>query len=286
MIFVKIIGGLGNQMFQYAAARALADRLNVDLYLDLRDFDSYKLYGFGLDRFVVRAKVASDDELEEYPVWRFRLAKTLKKLKFSNRFYIEPSFCFSESWKKLGDRSYLSGYFQSEKYFMNSRESLCKDFQLKNNIYGKNERILKLMDDCESISVHVRRGDYLTNKKTLKIHGVCSYDYYKKAVEIMRLKYGSVRFFIFSNDAVWAKKNLDFGSNAVFITGNEESPEIDLHLMARCRHHILANSSFSWWGAWLGKNLNQCVVAPKPWFDNKRMFATDLLPSSWIEVDK
>ncbi len=286
MILIRIIGGLGNQMFQYAAARTLADHLDVELYLDLSEFKSYKLFSYELDKFCIRAKVATDNELQKFSLWRFRLAQLCKKLQFNNRFYIEPSFCFTESWYDLNDQTYLSGYFQSEKYFISGKKLLLDEFQLKNILSDKNFEIKCLAENSTSVSIHVRRGDFITDKKTLKIHGICSQNYYSTAIKKMQDSFDNIRFFVFSNDLAWAKETLDVGSDAVFVSGNEKTPENDLYLMTRCQHHIIANSSFSWWGAWLGENSNQSVIVPEPWFNSKKIVSTDLLPAKWIKIKK
>ena len=286
MILVRAVGGLGNQMFQYAAGRALADRLGVELLLDLRDFKNYRLHCFGLDGFRIRGRKATADEMEPWPEWRRRLSRRLSRIGLPSRFYFEPSFGYDPVWSTLGDGVHLNGYFQSERYFAERAAQLRDDFTLVEPLRGENAEIAALARRCESVAIHVRRGDYLTDVKTLSFHGVCSPMYYREAISLIRVRYNNPRFFVFSNDMQWARANLRLGGDALFVSGGDRTPQIDVYLMANCRHHVIANSSFSWWGAWLGRHSEQCVVAPTPWFDSPLMKDDDLLPSAWLRARK
>jgi hypothetical protein len=150
----------------------------------------------------------------------------------------------------------------------------------------ENFRIAGMARESESVMLHVRRGDYVSDARTLRIHGVCSPAYYRAAVTRMREHCANPRFFVFSNDMTWARDNIDLGPEAFFVEGNSRMPEVDVHLMAQCQHHIIANSSFSWWGAWLGSHGQQRVIAPAPWFDAPHMRADDLLPPFWEVLTK
>lgn len=286
MIAVRLIGGLGNQMFQYAAGRALADRLGTGLLLDVRGFATYTLHGFGLTKFRVRASVAGDDDLGSWPEWQRRLLTPLRRVGLRSRFYAEPFFGYDPEWPALGEGVHLNGYFQSERYFSGIRGVLCEDFVPREPLDDGNRRIAGLAKESESVMLHVRRGDYVSDARTLSIHGVCSPAYYQSAVARMREHCRAPRFFVFSNDMAWARENLALGDDAVFVEGNARAPEMDVHLMAQCRHHIIANSSFSWWGAWLGCHPEQRVIAPAPWFDAPHMRAADLLPPTWETLRK
>jgi hypothetical protein len=281
MIAVRLIGGLGNQMFQYAAARALADRLGVELVFDIRAFDSYPLFGYGLDSFCVRGRLATPVELARWPTWMRRPYQLIQRLGVVTRWYSEPGFNYDPAWPTIDDNVLLDGYFQSEKYFSPIAASLRDDFALSQSLSPEMTEISELAHEANSVMIHVRRGDYVNNAKTLKVHGVCSPSYYEAAIEFMSQRLSRPRFFVFSDDIVWAKKNLKLGSNTLFVVGNYNDPAIDIHLMAKCRHHIIANSSFSWWGAWLGQNEEQVVVAPSPWFNKSKMNARDLMIDGW-----
>ena len=141
------------------------------------------------------------------------------------------------------------------------------------------------MNAASSVSVHVRRGDYVNDPKTNAYHGTCSLDYYKKAVEIIRNKVKDPVFFIFSDDAEWVKKNFNIDEQQVLVSEPEKlSLTEELKLMASCRHSVVANSSFSWWGAWLNNNNEKMVIAPQKWFADPLIDTSDLIPSAWIRI--
>ena len=286
MIIVRLIGGLGNQMFQYAAARALADRLGKDLLLDVRSFDTYTLHAYGLEKFRVRARRASCNELAAYPEWQRRLLTPLRKVGVRSRFYSEPFFGYDAAWPSLGDGVHLNGYFQSEQYFSPIRSTLREDFIPQTPLSDENRRIASLAQEGDSVMIHVRRGDYITDAKAFSIHGVCGPQYYCDAIALIRQRCSSARFFVFSNDMDWARKNLALGEDAIFVEGNSKNPEVDILLMAQCHHQIIANSSFSWWGAWLGRKSTSITVSPSPWFERQDINESSLIPHEWIRLKK
>lgn len=286
MIAVRLIGGLGNQMFQYAAGRALAERLGTELVLDARDFEHYTLYGYGLDKFAIRAPVATPEQLARWPSWIRRWSRRLRRVGIRTRWYAEIQFHYDSAWESIPDGTMIDGYFQSERYFPGMAGALRREFTPVAPLSPQNAQYAELARGCESVMIHVRRGDYVTNAKTLKIHGVCSVDYYRASIAAMRERLAAPRFFVFSNDMAWARENLPLGDDAVYVEGNGKAPEVDIHLMAQCRHHVIANSSFSWWGAWLGAHPQKIVIAPEPWFDNARHVADDLVPSGWLRLPK
>lgn len=286
MIAVRLIGGLGNQMFQYAAARALADRLRTELVLDVRQFSHYSLHAYGLERFSVRARAASSSELARWPEWIRLPCRLATAMGVRMRWYVEPRFAYDRAWQSQRDNLLIEGYFQSEKYFSEIASRLQADFTPRAALSASNAAIAAMARDCESVMIHVRRGDYVSNANTRNVHGVCSPGYYESAIRMLRERLVAPRFFVFSNDMAWARANLPLGKDALFVDHNADAPEVDVHLMAQCRHHIIANSSFSWWGAWLGTGAAQIVVCPSPWFDDLRLSASDLIPSHWICVAK
>ena len=287
MIVVRLTGGLGNQMFQYAAARALADRLAVELVLDTRGFDAYNFRSFELGRLNVRACAGTTAELARFPAWRVKLARALGgAMPLSNRFRVEPFFGYDPAWPTLQDDVHLNGYFQSQKYFAVIREQLLVDFRPSKDISPSNRQVAAMAGKGDSVMLHVRRGDYVSNAKTLQVHGVCSTDYYRRAIALARERLHQPRFFVFSDDLAWSRENLRLGDDAVFVEGNAEAPEMDIFLMSACRAHIIANSSFSWWGAWLARTDAPLVIAPDPWFDSPDMSAVDLIPAFWQTLRK
>lgn len=284
MIVARIVGGLGNQMFQYAAGLALARRLGVELLLDLRAFQNYTLHNYGLNKFHISSVSADPVQLKYWPEWSIRPYKLAQRLGLPVRCYCEPGMGYDSRWASLNAGVLISGNFQSEKYFADVAGIIRNEFTLTQSISEANIKLSEQMQITESVMLHVRRGDYVNNPQTLSIHGVCSLDYYHRAVVHIRSQVRQPHFFVFSNDLAWAQENLNISDRVTFVQGNQSSPEIDMLLMSKCRHHILANSTFSWWGAWLSENLNNVVVAPKQWFATDRYYTGDIIPPRWITL--
>ena len=284
MIIVKIIGGLGNQMFQYAYAKSLQTK-GYTVYLDLSAFETYTLHGgYGLNYFFVNLQTASKEMVAEFKrnLW---LSKIKNKLNIrSSKIVKEKKLSFSSFLYNPGDDKYISGYFQTERYFQSIRnillETFCFHQPLSQYTLDIKKTILETKSTC---SLHVRRGDYLSSNN-IKIHGVCELDYYKQAIEIMNLSIANPVYFVFSDDITWVKQNIQI-SNAIYIENpNKVLPHEDLYLMSICQNHIIANSSFSWWGAWLNQNDNKKVIAPKTWFLDKKRQNKDILPNHWLAI--
>lgn len=286
MIAVRLMGGLGNQLFQYAAGRALALRLDTELVLDIRNFKQYKLHEYGLERFNIKARIATSKELRRWPFLYLRFYRFARALGVRGGIYKEARFDFDPSWIDISDGALIEGYFQSEKYFEEIADLLHKELTPVAPLVSRNAQYAAWAQACESVMIHVRRGDYISNPKALEVHGVCSVDYYKDAIKFIRENIKSPKFFVFSNEIQWAKDNLGLGNDTVYVEGNEKSAEIDIYLMSQCRHHIVANSTFSWWGAWLKANKTGLTIAPAPWFDTNKLPTSDLLPSNWIMLPK
>lgn len=293
MIIVKIIGGLGNQMFQYALGRALAHKNNTELKLDISDFrDRYKLHSYSLKHLNIGEKIASIKEIELLKTGSKSrilspLLKIFKKIPGRNAtgsHIMEKKFSFDASILSLGDNIYLDGYWQSEKYFINIQDIIRREFQIKTPPDPNNDSMIKRIETTDAVAVHIRRGDYVSNSKTNSIHGSASLEYYTKAAKIMMDATNAPTFFIFSDDPQWVKENLRLPSSIIYAdhNGPEKNYE-DLWLMSLCKHHIIANSTFSWWGAWLAKNENQKVIAPLKWFNNDTD-TRDLIPSRWERI--
>lgn len=291
MIIVRIIGGLGNQMFQYAAGRQLAALNNTDLKLDISDFRKYNLRDYGLSAFNIKELFATPEEIQVYKEPEAgRLMKKIKNLlgrpsKLGMTHIREKQFNFSPEILALPDSLYLDGYWQSEKYFLGIADIIRKEFTVKFPQTGKDLELAQQITSCESVSLHVRRGDYVTDEKTRVVHGTCDLAYYERCIERLAQQIHSPHFFIFSDDPEWTGKNLKMAHPATFVSHNgcEKNYE-DLRLMSQCRHHIVANSSFSWWGAWLNSNSNKITYAPKQWFRDPNFNTMDLLPATWQKL--
>jgi hypothetical protein len=299
---VSLIGGLGNQMFQYAAGKALAERHGVRLALDLSGFRDYALRPFLLDRLRVPEAVASPEQADAIPKaaenfvrakWKGRFDRLfgmagLPKLATSPQEYREPHFHYDPAFGALGPRTSLFGYFQSECYFCSIGAGLRDWFALREPFGAAAEDVLDRIEHSPlPISVHVRRGDYL-NPGTAEFHGILGELYYRQALDRLEAAIGQeAELFVFSDDAPAAQQVLRFvpKSRLFHVRGDPERPWEDMALMARCRHHVIANSSFSWWGAWLNRSPDKMVVAPRAWFapaELKKLNTADLYPPGWI----
>lgn len=263
VIVVLLVGGLGNQMFQYAAARALALRASATLVLDLSWFRTQSKQRFGLDEFAIDA-VVLDEAAGNSATRRLPVLK-------------ERGFHFQPELVAGGVNCYLEGYWQSERYFADAREQIRADFLMPYLATPAG-----IAESERAVSVHVRRGDYVSEPETLAYHGTCSLEYYARAMDLLRRLVPGARFRVFSDDPGWAQDNLA-GSDVNVISEPGSSPHADLSLMAQCRHHVLANSSFSWWGAWLSP-AGGTTVAPRPWFLTPDNNTTDLLPPAWLTL--
>lgn len=292
MIVSHILGGMGNQMFQYAAGRSLAIHLNDTCKLDLTDFDRYALHhGYELKRvFNVPVKPTTSDELRlVLGLRRLSLVKKiLRRRQFSalrgREFVIEPYFNFWPKFFSLNSGSYLHGYWQSEKYFKSIEKVIRDDFSFRKPLAGKNLLLANQIDIGNAISLHIRRGDYVTDTKTGSIMSVCGRNYYERAVSYIGNQISNPIFYVFSDDMDWVRDNVRIDYPSVYIDNNKGLDSyIDMQLMSLCKHHVIANSSFSWWGAWLNPCAEKIVVAPKVWFRNDNN-DSDLIPSEWVRL--
>ncbi len=290
MVVSRLIGGIGNQMFQYAAGRRLAYVLGVDLKLDSQWFRLQKLRKYDLGCFNSIQDFASKAEILALTFRKRgiieRGARRLlrKEAKLSKTHITEKKyFNFDPEILRLSDGVYLDGYWQSEKYFMDIAKIIRKEFIVKEPPKDYNKQLLAKITDCESVSIHFRRGDYVSDQQKRQTHGSCSLDYYLRAIKHIIKSIPDAYFFMFSDDPQWVYDNmkLDHPITIVDQNGPDKSHE-DLRLMSQCKHNIIANSTFSWWGAWLNENPDKIVIAPKKWFNKFEGDTKDLIPQRWI----
>jgi hypothetical protein len=296
MVAVKITGGLGNQMFQYASARALAYRLNQKLCVDIASFEvdipnvAKRVYELGLFpnihvSILSPFKVSGFYQLKR---WDNRLRK-LAGIPIGS-VLTERSHSYNREILNVKLPVLLDGYWQTEKYFRNERAVILKDFEFpalaENDI---NRSLLNDIKATDSVAVHVRRGDYITYAPTNNFHGVCSQTYYENAIRFFKEKNPGCRFFFFSDEPDWVQSHLmEDGMNAMLVSHNKGADSWkDMLLMSNCRHNVIANSSFSWWAAWLNNNAEKKVIAPKRWFKTDDPFfePNDVVPESWLKFD-
>jgi len=278
VIIVRLAGGLGNQMFQYAAGKQLAVKHNTILKLDLSWFEN----------------IDTDDTSRHYELGAYRVDENfyiktlLSRAQMKTGYikhYIEPHYQYDPSIESLGPKAYLEGYFQSWKYFSGIDSVITHDFSHKNEPNGENSKIQELiLSDLYSVSLHIRRGDYATDKKTNSFHGVKDLGYYMAALKKVKKVSKKTNVYVFSNDQEWCRKHLRLGVPTVIIDENNDEfgGAEDMRLMRSCRHNIVANSSFSWWGAWLNQYPDKMIVAQKQWFNTSAVNTTDLVPPGWI----
>jgi len=293
-------------MFQYAAAKALASKHDVELVIDESAFRSYALRSFLLDRLRVPEAV---ERLTRRPVdvplrakhfaamqWRNRANRVLarfglQKMAQPRATYSEPHFQFDPNFFALGRSISLYGYFQSERYFADIADKLRDYFQPRDGL-GPQAQAMANTISCSDmpVSVHIRRGDYVKSAETARVHGALGVAYYKKALQVLQGALTCrVTVFVFSDDPTDSEALLDFvpRDNIVHVRGDPDRPWEDMALMARCRHHVIANSSFSWWGAWLNPSPDKMVIAPRQWFtpgELRQRNTCDLYPPGWILV--
>jgi hypothetical protein len=275
VIIVRIMGGLGNQMFQYAAGLALSKRLDTKLYLDTSFFKVdvkrrhvtkrvYELYLFNI--YPKPLSIIDRLDLKLHPP---RLVMESAEVK--------------NEFRAIKGNAIVAGYWQSSWYFDDYSDEIRATFKLDYPLSEPATKVYeKIKKDNRSVSLHFRRGDYVTNKAAADILGTLPIKYYKEAIEVLKQKKGDINLYVFSDDINWCKKNLKLNSNVIFVEQTTTSD--DLKLMAACRHNVIANSSFSWWAGWLNQNQGKIVVAPKKWFANNPDYSSLELPKTWVSL--
>jgi len=295
MVIAEIIGGLGNQLFEYGAARRVALMFNHELKLDLTFFETYHNPDvFRLDKFNVKYSVAQPGEItklkrKDAPVLLNRIWKKV----FKSPLYFNAKNHFDTPWFRKNDVNqlknkksiYLSGYFAKPEFFYEIENILLKEFTLKKELNEINKEMQENIQQVNSVSLHIRRGDYVNNP----VFAELPVSYYKKGISIIKDKVKDPVFFIFSDDLNWAKDNLNIDSEVVFVDINDGKTDyMELMIMASCQHNIIANSTFSWWGARLNQNKDKIVLAPKKWFNDQGSqayyYRSELFQKGWTKI--
>ena len=273
-VTVKIAGGLGNQMFQYAAARALALRRGGEMELDLRFFGSSRRRQFGLDGFAI---VATRLVPSRAGFWA-----RLVGAKSTTPVYREPYLHFDPALLDLKLPVRLEGYFQSARYFADCEATIRRELAPAAATDTASLEMARAMRETQAVALHVRRGDYVSNARVNTTQGTCSVAYYQRAMEQLP---ANATVFVFSDDVAWARANLPAVRQLVFVDGGDRRPPVaDLWLMTLAQHHIIANSTFSWWGAWLAQPANGLKIAPARWFADPALDDRDIVPAAWIRL--
>ncbi len=301
MKIVKVAGGLGNQMFQYAFARALEVRSGEDVYLDTSTYEYMPAHnGFELNKvFAVQYNEAQEADVERLGTRPRTAAEKIRRKYFTKRsHYIDRYFRYDPKIFELQGDRYLEGWWQSEKYFAPLADSLRQEFEFVSDPGPQNRQILEETKNARSfgtsghhnlVSVHVRRGDSLRLASTR----VCTGTYYANAFALVRGRLERPRFLVFSDDVPWCRHNLGLdGEKVLYVDWNKGADSWrDMWLMSRCSGHIIANSSFSWWGAWLDPKPDKLVIAPEQWSLDKpsrlgyyRYDFRDIVPEAWLKA--
>lgn len=290
MNIVKITGGMGNQMFQYAFAKAMEYR-GEEVLLDLSAFEQQHtkdtVRPYELTHFDVNLKTATPKQIKAYTGFFWELiSKAGEHLPFfQSKMVIERTHAYHENVLHYHNR-YFAGYWQSERYFSEVEEVIRKDFTFQMDGLKESDQCLlqKIRSNEETVSIHVRGGDYRTNGNEQLYGGICTKEYYRHAIAYIKTKLSNPTFYVFTNDEEFSREILsDCLEAVVYVEGHgEEDAYLDMFLMSQCRHQIIANSSFSWWGAWLNGNQKKCVIAPKRWQNGTDV--RDIIPDSWIRL--
>lgn len=296
-------GGLGNQMFQYALGRHLTIKNNQILKIDysryspVRQGENTDGRNFGLNHFNINITPADQKDIKKhykyyrYDTWINRFLSRINKVKFYKKAYYEIPFVVEPANNcqifdpnilnyKYTD-SYFRGFWQSEKYFKDIRDILLKDFTVKTAPDESNSALLQEIDEKTSVSLHIRRGDITYTESTV---GTLPFDYYTEAIAHLTGKIKNPHFYIFSDDMDWVKKNFKIDFPTVYVQNSVEKDYEDMRLMSHCKHHIIANSTFSWWGAWLATYPEKIVIAPERYSQKTDRPNPDYYPESWVLI--
>lgn len=289
MIIVRLMGGLGNQMFQYALGRRLAHDIGCKLKLDVSNYSEYRDRSFQLDHFNILATVATKLELD------IVLGRGLGGRVFSYIVKCAPSLCteviheknqrFDRNILVSSRRRYLYGFWQSEEYFRDIAKIIRNEFTLKEPVDTFNAGTLNKIQNCNAVAVHVRRGDYVADTHARTILGPMPKEYYQQAMALIAKQVRDPHFFIFSDDPPWVECNFRLPFPMTIVDHNSaEWAHLDMFLMSKCKHQIISNSTFGWWGAWLNISRDKIVLAPKVWYRDENYDSRDVIPAGWIRI--
>lgn len=285
--YVKFNGGLGNQMFQWAMARMLEESGDMEAFFDMSYFRKRYARPYELGIFNLEANFVEDfwTKFRLNLIWSFRAFLHFERV-LGITLFAEKQFNFDSGIHKVRKNTYIEGFFQSELYFKMIEEQLRKDFQFKTMPSEQNSKVMHAIKTTNSVSLHIRRGDYVQKKRYQNLYANCSLDYYKRGVEHIAKTVEEPTLFIFSDDIAWVKKNLRLPYKCVYISHNTGAKSFeDMRLMSLCKHNVIANSSFSWWGAWLNNKPEKIVIAPQKWFNDDDIIQTDVIPSTWTRLE-
>ena len=285
MIITEINGGLGNQLFQYAAGLSLSLRHQTQLKTAVQFKNADTSRSLGLSHFNLNLIEASQEEVSQLYSGSAidRAIQSILPAQFKH-VYKEKHFAYQSGFEKLGSKVYLKGYWQSELYFSSITEQVKTTFTLKPEYYSSIQSLINEINTSESVSIHVRKGDYLLHPYS-DYYASLESAYYNNALAALQENLPQLKLYVFTDDPKWVKENLALPIPYTLISGVQTTSMYeDFQAMLTCKYHIIANSSFSWWTAWLSARDGKKVVAPKEWFKNGPSDTADLIPKSWLIV--
>lgn len=299
MIIVRLQGGLGNQMFQYAAGLRLAMNNRTELKLDLQTLldrkprENLMFRDYDLDLFQIPEPKATPAETRKFlritdPGARSFSERIEDKL-VRRYLFQEQTFHFDPQVMRLPARTYLDGYFQNEKYFADIESTVRERFQFPfaaRELPDHTRTLVERIQATNSVCVNVRRGDYVSNPISAQYHGVCGIDYFANAAAWFGERLPTPSFFVFSDDPDWCRDNLKLPGETSFVGSEYNGPRFfnKFWLMSQCKHFIIPNSSFGWWAAWLANHPVKQVLRPSNWFRAPEVRDVDICPSSWVKI--
>jgi hypothetical protein len=290
MIIVQLTGGLGNQLFQYAFAKSLSMESDVEMKIDTSFYEDYSWHCFSLNPFNISSQKASFEDIQAVRSTGFKYLDAIitKVFKINKNQLSEINLRYDAKNLTPIRNAYIIGYWQSEKYFKKYKLKILEEFSIRFRPSIANQMLIdRLQKEEISVSIHIRRGNFVNIDSVNKIHGTLDMDYYYRSIEYFKERFVNPKFYIFSDDLEWVKLNFCLDEPMYYVSINDEKTDFeDLRLMASCKHNIIANSTFSWWGAYLNLNPEKVIIAPKKWFANEKMNldTVDLIPTEWIRV--
>jgi hypothetical protein len=290
MIIIELKGGLGNQIFQYAAAIALSKHHQVKLKVDITQLKQPDEILGTYRRYILKylnnpPEIASEGEISKFKNIFKKKIQHFLPINYKNIYY-EKFFHYNDNFWKTNKSIFLRGNFQSEKYFLKYKDSIQTSLTFDPSFFSIEDRTLfEKIKTSNNLSMHIRRGDYVTNLIANNVLGILPIDYYNNGYNKIIVQNNIENCYIFSDDINWAKSNFSFIKNVFFVESTSENKDLaDFILMQSCKHNIIANSSFSWWAAYLNPNPDKIIIAPKRWFNKANYDTKDLIPSSWIQL--
>ncbi|MCU7521148.1 MAG: alpha-1,2-fucosyltransferase [Ignavibacteria bacterium] len=297
MIICRLKGGLGNQLFQYAIARRLSKKCNCDFKLDISAFQNDNFgRDYMLGKFNVIQNIVTSEELRTINLWFSNSCKGKllrcgsKVLPYYRRYIVNETrpYFYDQNILKIRNNSCLNGYWQNENYFKEIRDILLKEFVVVSKLRGKNKDLADDINKTNSVGIHIRRhkgiqSNSVLYKKVVSQYGLVSNEYYNRAVDIIANKQSNIEVFVFSDDIEWAKANLNFTYPITFVDNNDEANGYeDFRLLSLCKHQIIANSTFSWWAAWLNNYHDKVIISPNKWVQSLLNIPNGIYPDNWL----